>query len=79
MNENTYIYTLSDPRNNQVRYVGKTNNLRTRFINHLREDYKGRKPNWIKSLKNKGLLPIIEAVDFVPENDWKLGEKQKEG
>lgn len=70
------IYTLSDPRNNQIRYVGKTVlPLAERLQRHLRMDDKGKKVNWLKSLKNQDLKPTIELVDIVPEDDWRFEER----
>ena len=31
----TYIYTLSDPRNNMIRYVGKSDKPKTRYSSHI--------------------------------------------
>lgn len=70
-----YIYTLSDPITNEVRYVGKTNNLKTRFYNHLKAKKKSYLSSWIINLKNKNLRPIIEVVDECELNDWNFFEK----
>lgn len=58
------IYFLKDPRNNQIRYVGKTTkSLNYRLINgHLTDKSKTHKTNWINSLKKEGLSPKIELV-----------------
>lgn len=67
-----HIYTLEDPTTNIIRYVGYTKkSIEARLCGHLKsleEAVKGtRKWNkrltWIKSLKNKGLLPIIRELD----------------
>ena len=29
-----YIYKLTDPRNNEVRYIGKTTNIKRRYKQH---------------------------------------------
>lgn len=34
----TYIYTLSDPMTNKVRYVGKTDNINARYRLHIRKN-----------------------------------------
>lgn len=73
----TFIYSLSDPRTNQIRYVGKTNNPKERLVNHCnparyRPTYKF---NWIKELRGLGLKPILEVIDEVPLDDWKFWEK----
>lgn len=72
MENKTFIYTLSDPRTNEVRYVGKTNNLNYRLKKHIKEskNKQTHKEKWIDSLIFKGLLPIIEILDVVNENEW---------
>ncbi len=72
-----YIYTLSDPRTNEVRYVGKTNNPEQRRKAHgvLSREVKSRKKNWIKQLKRLDLRPVFEIIDEVPESEWHKWEK----
>lgn len=68
----TNIYILIDPETQQVRYVGKANNISQRYKAHLNRARKHQihKLNWISSLKNKGLKPIIEVVDIVLIEEW---------
>lgn len=75
--ETVYIYTLSDPRNNLVRYVGKTKNPMMRLKNHMNRKHneKSHKTNWIETLKRNKLKPIFEIIDEVPVNEWKYWEK----
>lgn len=72
----TFIYTLSDPQTNEVRYVGKADNLNIRLFEHIRKCKHGgtHKNNWIKSLLNKGYKPVIEILDIVSINDWGFWE-----
>jgi hypothetical protein len=72
----TYIYTLSDPRTNQVRYVGKTVNPKQRKHNHsnIARDKNTHKRNWINQLKKEGIKPVFEIIDEVTE-DWKFWER----
>lgn len=60
-----YIYTLSDPITNFVRYVGKTNNPKQRLASHicLSSNHNTHKYNWIKSLKTNKLKPIMDIID----------------
>ena len=61
---NYYIYTLSDPITQEVRYIGlTTKSLKSRFSAHCSKKNKSYKSNWITSLKRKGLKPIIEVLD----------------
>ena len=68
----TNIYILIDPITNQVRYIGKANNISERYKAHLNKARKHQihKLNWINSLKGKGLKPIIEVIDIIPIEDW---------
>jgi hypothetical protein len=72
----TYIYTLSDPRTGEVRYVGKTVNPKQRRHNHsnVARDKGTYKRNWINQLKQNKLRPVFEIVDEVQE-DWKFWER----
>lgn len=70
----TYIYCLFDPITEQPKYVGKSDNPKKRFTEHLREKGKTKKINWIKSLRKKGLIPTLEILDEVFTNDWKVIE-----
>lgn len=74
--ETTHIYILIDPETQQVRYVGKANNVSQRYKAHLNRARKHQihKLNWINSLKSKGLKPIIEVIDIVPIENWQFWE-----
>lgn len=78
----TYIYSLTDPITKQVRYIGKTvSPLYTRLSGHMCEAHRPgtsrtHKRNWLKSLANRGLMPIIEVVETIPPNgDWESAER----
>ena len=72
---NGIIYSLKDPRNNQIKYIGQTKfNLNKRFNEHIRNTkYKNTKNHavykWINELLELNSTPIIEVVEVV-----KLGE-----
>lgn len=73
------IYCLRDPRDNAIRYIGKTNGLLCdRLKVHIHQSKKVIKPThkeaWIKQLLFKGLRPNIELLDSVPEESWKEWE-----
>ena len=70
-----YIYTLAEPTTGEIRYVGKTNNLKTRFYNHLKASRKNYLSSWIKSLKSKQLKPIMEVVEECEINEWEFLER----
>ena len=69
------IYTLSDPRTNQVRYVGKTCvKPEKRYAQHL---YQWKRCNskishlnsWIKNLNKNNLKPLLFIIDEVDEKN----------
>lgn len=68
----TYIYILSDPITNEIRYVGKTINIERRLNQHVAESVKAKnhKASWIKSLIKKGVVPKIEIIDEIKDENW---------
>lgn len=66
------IYTLSDPRTGQVRYVGKTGQeLQRRLRGHIEKSRnlknKWHVACWIRNLTSEGLSPIIETIRVVED------------
>jgi len=77
----TYIYVLKDPETQEVRYVGKTVYLKTRYNQHIYiKKLKQRKlthlSNWIIKLDNKGLKPIMEVIEETEKDNWAELEKK---
>jgi hypothetical protein len=73
----TFIYSLSDPITQEVRYIGKANNIKERVKHHMsinKKDDKTHRRNWIASLKEKGLKPIVDVVDEVQFSEWEFWE-----
>ena len=71
-----FIYTLIDPRDNQIRYVGKTDNPERRLASHLIEKYKSHRTNWVQGLIARGLKPIMVIIEEVPEGQsWEDRER----
>lgn len=71
------IYSLEDPRDGCVRYVGKTkNSIRQRLGSHcyLAGKRKTYISNWVLSLIRIGLRPTIKVLESVPENEWRVAE-----
>lgn len=62
-----YIYSLKDPITNKIRYIGKTTNIQKRYYYHCSNYHLNNenthRSNWIKSLKNQNLKPIIEIIE----------------
>lgn len=72
----TYIYALCD-ENNNIRYIGKANDVNTRYKNHLKESKRKRthKEKWINSMLEKGLKPGHFILDECIYSDWILMEE----
>lgn len=70
----TFIYALIDPRNKQVRYVGKSNNPKGRLNGHLKDKMRTHKANWIKKLLQEQLKPELLILDKVLESEWQFWE-----
>lgn len=71
-----YIYTLSDPITNEIKYCGKTKNIKERLIGHLKERKSNiDKINWIKGIKAIKLKPLLEVIDEVDDENWDFWEK----
>jgi len=72
MEQKYIIYGLFDPRNGELRYVGKTEgSLRIRLQHHL---YRARhsksntyKANWLRSVLDAGLTPEVVELETAPD------------
>lgn len=78
--EITYIYVLIDPRDNEVRYVGKTSNPKYRLSGHIseckKESTKHYRARWIRSLLKDNIKPIIKFIKACPLNDFEKFETE---
>jgi len=70
-----YIYTLSDPRSGDVRYIGRAIAPQSRLKAHVNARYYNDKVKWINELKTDGLLPVMTIIDSV---DDKVLAREKE-
>lgn len=66
-----YIYTLIDPIDKSIRYVGKTNNPERRLKQHLTSSKKRKTYNniWIYNLIKDNQLPIMNIIDRCEESE----------
>ncbi len=72
-----HIYTLSDPRDSAVRYVGYTRQGIARFHAHLSESRRGKgsaKCNWIRDVELSGAVPIFAVVESGTGDEWPKAE-----
>lgn len=69
-----FIYGLFDPRNYQLRYIGKTKHtMGIRISQHIHEakkDNKTHKDKWIQSLLRDGIKPSFEILEECTEENW---------
>lgn len=68
----TFIYTLSDPDTDEIRYIGKTvKSLKQRLTNHIYTSKKinNHRCNWIKSIINRDKKPLIKLLDSCQWNE----------
>ena len=68
------IYVLIDPRDDTVRYVGRSFDPTTRLAYHIAESA-GRKGRWIKDLESVGMVPRMEIIDRAALNEWESAEQ----
>ena len=74
----TYIYGLTDPDTQEIKYIGKSDTPKKRLNQHITDsigqERKNKKEAWIKSLLNKGLKPNLIIIEKVSDN-WQEREK----
>lgn len=76
------IYGLLDPRNNSLRYVGKTHKRReNRLADHIEDTIEGSTApvhNWIRELLNLNLEPKVFVLKRLEASEnWREGEKRE--
>ncbi len=72
------IYGLYDPRNDELRYIGKANDLDRRLWQHINDAKNGQKTyrsDWIRSLLELNVIPAIKLLEQSTENAWQEDEK----
>lgn len=71
-----YIYTLSDPITSEIKYCGKTKNIKERLSGHLKDKkHNKEKFDWILKIKSNKLKPLLEIIDEVDDENWDFWEK----
>lgn len=71
------IYVICDPRDGEIRYIGKANDPEKRFDGHLRETRR-RTPlyDWIGKLRSEGLIPTMRVLCSAISDNWQDLERQ---
>jgi hypothetical protein len=75
MPDTVLIYGLLDPRNGQLRYVGKTVSPKARIAAHKSDLYNARKVAWQRELTSLGLEPKFIIFSEVPFDEWQQHER----
>lgn len=67
------VYALLDPRDETLRYVGRTSNMKSRFTKHnsVQTNVGTPKNDWIRELRSLDLRPVLQILEEV--------ETKKEG
>lgn len=72
-----YIYILKD-QNNNIRYVGKTTNIKRRLYSHIAEAKLNKSKryvlNWIRQLLFNNQKPILEVIEECSQSNWQERE-----
>lgn len=67
------VYALVDPRDDQVRYVGKSVNVAVRVKAHLNDRGSTRKARWLQLLLREALAPEVVILEM-GTGDWERAE-----
>lgn len=60
------VYSLVDPRNDATRYVGITENIYSRFTQHIRRDgVNPAKDAWIQELREASVMLVMKSLEYV--------------
>lgn len=79
-NQKFYVYALIDPRDQCIKYIGKTFDLKTRFRKHILPSglYNDTSKNkWIKELIALDLVPEIQAISAYNSEKEAYTEEQR--
>lgn len=63
MSKKIFIYGLVCPETKEVRYVGRTDNIKARLTTHLNEKGNSPKCQWVRELLNNGQSPEIIILE----------------
>lgn len=71
------IYSLLDPRDGSIRYVGKANDSLKRLKTHLAETRRSTPLYcWIEKLRGLGLVPQLQVMSVCNFSDWQQCERE---
>lgn len=71
------VYVLIDPRNNTVRYVGVTDNVYARFLQHINCSGNNYVKNaWIHELRAANVMLIMETLEQIESREYAYEREQ---
>jgi len=70
-----YIYTLSDPRTDEVRYVGATKYPEQRLHQHLTQPPNDEMADWINSLDSECVTPVMNVINVAEVSELSRKER----
>jgi sulfur transfer protein SufE len=71
-----FIYSLLDPLDGRIRYIGKSIRPKERLQNHMNEISNCHRSHWLQSLKKKGLKPEMRILEELEHSEnWQQREK----
>lgn len=74
--EPVYIYALIDPRDDVIRYIGKSIDPDYRYVQHMNEKVSNKgKIAWIAGLELEDLQPEMKVLEIANEKNWEEREK----
>jgi predicted GIY-YIG superfamily endonuclease len=78
MTATTFIYALLEPDSDDVRYIGKADNPKSRLSEHVnyRAESRTYKSHWIQSLQKQGKNPKLVILEEVPVEQWQEAERR---
>lgn len=71
------IYSLSDPRDNTVKYIGRTSNVKLRYSKHcsIGTNVGTPKNKWVRELRDCNLKPVLEVLENVTKDSASFWER----
>lgn len=63
------IYSLRDPRTDEIRYIGKSTSGLQRPLVHFKHSHNKKVNDWMTELRNENLIPHIDILEELSE--WK--------
>ena len=70
-----FVYTLADPRTDEVRYVGATENPNRRFWSHIQNPHSEALAEWLDDLDTDDATPEMHVIDVADASELSEAEQ----